>query len=328
MEGYVIPIIERLKREEGSILIFTHENPDGDGIGSMLALYQFLKKKNKNVVAAMKDNVPHIYDFLPYNQEIKKLPLDKTFDVGIIVDAAGAYRAGVEIKAKEILRIDHHIGGVFESIYDYINPYAAATTYLVGEILRNWDEEAIDADIATCLYVGLMTDTGSFRYNNTNEKTFEMAEFLVKKGANPSYISHMVFERNSLNVLKLLQKTLSTIELYEDGKIAVLTVFRDFLEETGTTEEDTEGFVHFARGLDGVEVAIIMIQREDRKTWRISIRGKGKVDVQKIAKCFGGGGHKDAAGCRVIGDYHEVKQKLINEIATNLSKYEELVEVK
>jgi phosphoesterase RecJ-like protein len=313
MEKY-IPVIERLKREEKDILIFTHENPDGDGIGSMIALYLFLRKLGKNVTMAMKDDVPYVYNFLPCIEEIKKLPINHKFSLAILVDASNRKRAGTEIYAYELIRIDHHIGGEFESIYDYVDDYSPSTTAVVTEILRNWDESLVDRDIATCLYTGLITDTGSFKYNNTTSKTFDIAKFLTEKGADPFYISKMIFERNKVNVLMLLQKTLSTLELYDEGQIAVLTVFRDFLKETNTTEEDTEGFVNFARSLENVKVAVIMIQKEDLKTWRVSLRGKGEIDVQEIAKYFGGGGHKDAAGCRIIGNYQQVKESLLNKI--------------
>jgi phosphoesterase RecJ-like protein len=319
-----IPIIERLKREEKDILIFTHENPDCDGIGSMIALYLFLKKLGKNVTMAMKDDFPFVCDFMPEVNEIKKLPINHKFSVAILVDASSKNRAGVEIYADEIIRIDHHIGGEFESIYDIVDDFSPSTTAVMTYVLRNWDQNLIDEKIATALYAGLITDTGSFRYNNTTDKTFEIAEFLVKKGANPHHISKMLFERNKVNVLKLLTETLSTLELYHNDQIAVLTVFRDFLNETNTREEDTEGFVNFARSIDTVKVAVLMIQREDLKTWRISIRGKGEVDVQKIARKFGGGGHKDASGCRVVGNYEDVKSKLVEAIAERIDNLEKI----
>lgn len=323
----MVPIIERLKREEREILIFTHENPDGDAIGSMMALYLFLKKKGKDVVPAMKDDLPYIYNFLPASEDIKKLPIEKEFETAILVDAAFKERSGVEIKAKEVIRIDHHIGGKFESIYDYVEVGSPSTTSLVTQILRQWDENSIDKDIATCLYTGLITDTGNFRYNNTNEKTFEIAQYLVSKGADPFYISKMIFERNRLSTLMLLQKTLSTLEIHQNGKIAILTVFRDFLNQTGSTEEETEGFVNFARSIDGVKVAVLMIQKQDLYTWRVSLRGKGDVNVQKIASELGGGGHKDAAGCRVKGDYYDAKDKIVQTIKRYLPQDEYLLVV-
>ncbi len=317
-----IPVIERLKKENGEILIFTHENPDGDGIGSMLALCSFLRKKGKNVTCAMKDPLPHIYDFLPNADEIKKLPLDKEFDLAILVDAAGVFRAGAEVKAKEVIRIDHHLGGNVESPYDYVDPEAPSTTTVVGRILRQWDEKEIDKNIAMCLYAGLLTDTGSFKYNNVNKETFDFAEFLVEKGVNPNYMSTMIFERNKPSTIFLLKEVLSTIELTDNGKIASLVVRREFLEKTGAEEEETEGFVNFARGIDGVEVAFIMIQKPDKETWRVSLRGKGKINVQKIAQKLGGGGHRDAAGCRLKGTEEEVKQKIIDTIKEEMKEQE------
>lgn len=315
---YNVPIIERLKREEREILIFTHENPDCDGIGSMLALYMFLKKLGKNVVMAMKDEVLHICDFLPEVENIKKLPLNKKFPLAVLVDASSKKRAGIEINADEIIRVDHHIGGEFESDYDLVDCYSPSTTALITEILRKWDENLIDEKIATALYAGLVTDTGSFKYQNTKTCTFEIAKFLVEKGANPFYLSKMIFERNSLNTVMLLQKTLSTLKLYHNNQIAVLTVFRNFLTELNCKEDDTEGFVNFARSIEGVKVAILMIQREDLKTWRVSLRGKGEIDVREIASAFGGGGHRDAAGCRIIGNYEEALNHLVEKASQKI----------
>ena len=316
----MIALINRLKKEKGNILIFTHENPDADGIGSMLALYEFLKKEGKKVECGIKDPVPQVLDFLPDVDKIQKLPNKEEYDLAILVDAAGSFRAGCEIKAKEIIRIDHHIGGNKESNYDFIDTYAPSTTFLVAKILRYWDEEKIDENIATNLYTGLITDTGNFRYNNVTEEAFELAEFLVKKGVDPHYVSNMVYERNKPSTIRLLQLTLSTLRLYNDNKIAVLIVPRKFLKQTGALEEETEGFVNYARSIEGVEVAFIMIQKEDLQTWRVSIRGKGNVDVRAIAEKFGGGGHRDAAGCRIKGLQDEVLYKLLEASQEQISK--------
>ncbi len=321
----VIPAVERLKREEGEILLVTHHNPDGDGIGSMIALYRFLKRKGKNVRMAMKDDIPHVYDFLPDVEKIEKLPINNKFSLAVILDAAGMFRADAPVNAKEYMRIDHHIGGVFESVYDYVDPYASSTTVVVGRILRYWDESCIDKEIATCLYTGLLTDTGSFKHNNVNEESFEFAKYLVSKGIDPSKIASLIFERNKPSAIHLLHRVLSTLEMYEDGKIASLIVKRDFIEETGSLEEDTEGFVNFARSIEGVEVAFIMIQKEDRETWRVSLRGKGNVNVQKIAKRLGGGGHRDAAGCRLKGSLEEVKNRIVSEIQKEIRQEQILV---
>jgi len=316
----MLPIINRLNKEKGKILVFTHENPDADGIGSMLGLYLFLKKKGKTVECATKDPVPEILDFLPEVESIQKLNSEKEYDLAIIVDAAAVQRAGVEVKAKEFIRIDHHIGGEFYGGYDTVDTTAPSTTYIVANLLREWEEQLVDKDIATCLYTGLITDTGAFRHNNVDDRAFEMASFLVHKGADPHYIAMMVYERNKLSTIKLLQATLSTLELYENGMVASLVVERKMLEKCGAKEEETEGFVNYARSIDGVEVAFIMIQKEDLITWRVSLRGKGNVDVRRIALHFGGGGHRDAAGCRIKGSKEEVKRKLLEVIKQELKR--------
>ena len=313
--------IEKLKNFNGSILIFTHENPDGDGIGSMLALYKFLKKKGKNVEMAMKDDLPYVYDFLQNVDKIKKLPLEKEYDLGIIVDAAGVFRAGTEVKAKEFMRIDHHRDGEFYGEWDYVDTSAPSTTTLVAKLLKEWDENAIDKDIAESLYVGLLTDTGSFRHSNITPEVFDIAKFLVKKGADPVVISNKVFERNKPETVKLLNKVLSTLQFHNGGKVASLTVRKDFFDETGAKEEDTEGFVNFARGIDGVDIAFIMIQKPEKPdTWRVSLRSKGNYNVQEIAKELGGGGHKNASGCRLKGEEKEVKEKILNAISKKIEE--------
>jgi len=316
----VIPAVERLKREKGEVLLVTHQNPDGDGIGSMLALYMFLKKKGKKVRMAMKDEVPYSYNFLPEVEKIEKLPVSHNFNLAVVLDASGMHRVDAPVYADEYMRIDHHMDGVSESENDYVDPHAASTTVVVGRILRAWDEECIDKDIATCLYTGLLTDTGSFKHNNVNEEAFEFARYLVSKGIDPSHIASMVFERNKPAAIHLLNMSLSTLQMDYGGRIASLVVSREFIESTGAREEDTEGFVSFARSIEGVEVAFIIIQREDRKTWRVSLRGKGKINVQVIAKKFGGGGHRDAAGCRIEGDEQTVKSKLIHAIKEEIQK--------
>ncbi|NPA12876.1 MAG: bifunctional oligoribonuclease/PAP phosphatase NrnA [Aquificae bacterium] len=312
--------INRLAKENGEILLLTHQNPDGDGIGSMIALYRFLKKKGKNVRMAMKDDLPYIYDFLPDVDKIEKLPLNHQFDLAVILDAAGIYRADAPVNAKEYMRIDHHLEGVKESDNDYVDPEAASTTVVVGRLLKKWDEGAIDKDIAVCLYTGLLTDTGSFKHNNVNEEAFEFARYLTSKGVNPSKVASLIFERNRPAVIHLLNKVLSTLRMDYMGKISSLVVRRNFLETTGALEEDTEGFVNFARSIDGVEVAFIMIQKDDMETWRVSLRGKGNIDVQQIAKKFGGGGHRDAAGCRIKGNEEEVREKLTSAIQESIQK--------
>jgi len=318
MRRETVPLVDFLKEVRGSILILTHENPDGDALGSAMALYLFLKKKNKDVAVGCKDRIPHFLDFIPHSEEVISLPDGRFYDVGIIVDSSGFYRAGVEVSVGKRIRIDHHIGGEFYGRHDYIDPKAPATASLVYELISSWDESVIDKDIATCIYVGLATDTGFFRYSNTNEYVFELAKKLVHWGADPNYVYRMFSERESVGKMKLISKVLETLTLYEGGLVAGITIFDRFFRETGTTLADSEGLVNYPRSLEGVEVAFALIEKPEG-VWKVSLRSKLGVDVSKIAERLGGGGHKYASGAKIKArSYEEALDKLLSEIRYEL----------
>ncbi|NPB06196.1 MAG: bifunctional oligoribonuclease/PAP phosphatase NrnA [Aquificae bacterium] len=314
-----LPLAEFLKNAKGSILIVTHENPDGDALGSGLALYKFLKKKGKDVFIASKDGVPHFLDFLPGADEVLTLPRDEFYDVGIVVDSSGFYRAGAPVKVGKKVRIDHHVGGEFYGRYDLVDPSAPATAALVYELIKSWDRDALDPEIATCLYTGLATDTGFFRYSNTDEKTFELARELVSQGADPYYVYTMFSERESLNKMKLISKVLETLSLHEGGQVAGITVLKRFLDETGASYEDTEGLVNYPRSIEGVKVAYALIEKPEEGVWKVSLRAKGDVNVGRIAERLGGGGHKYASGAKIkASSKEEALNKLLSAVREEL----------
>ncbi len=316
-----IPLIELLKREEGTILIASHESPDADTLGSALALYLFLKKKGKKVIVGCKDKVPHFLDFLPGSEEVVKLPVNEVFSFGVVVDASGFYRINAEVKALRKARIDHHIGGDFYGEYDYIDPSAPSTTALIYKLLCAWDRSAIDKDIAQNLYAGLATDTGFFKYSNTNAETFQLAKELVELGAEPHWTYVNFAERESLNKMRLISKVLDTLSLHEDGLVAGITIFDRFFKETGCEYSDSEGLVGYPRSLEGVEVAYAIIEKPEEGVWKVSLRSKGKVDVAKIAEALGGGGHKYASGCKIMADsYESAFEKLLSAIREGLER--------
>ncbi len=319
MKRESVPLVDFLKEAKGSIIILPHENPDGDALGSAMALYLFLKKKGKNVVVGCRDRVPHFLDFIPYVDEIIRIPNGKFYDIGIVVDSAGFHRTGAEVKVAKRVRIDHHVGGEFNGRYDYIDPRAPATASLVYELILAWDEEAMDEEIATCLYVGLATDTGFFRYSNTNEFTFELAKRLVRYGADPNYVYRMFSERESVNKMKLISKVLETLTLYEDGLVAGVTIYDRFFKETGTDYTDSEGLVNYPRSIEGVKVAFALIEKPREGVWKVSLRSKEAVDVSKIAERLGGGGHKYASGCKIKAiSRDEALEILLSEIRKQL----------
>ncbi len=316
-----IPIVELLKEEKGPILIATHENPDADTLGSALALYLFLKKKGKKVVVGCKDKVPHFLDFLPGAQEVIRLPVEDIFSLALVVDASGFSRVNAEVKAFKKVRIDHHIGGEFYGEYDYIDPFAPSTTALIYQILCSWDKSEIDEYIAENLYAGLATDTGFFKYSNTDAKTFQIAKELVELGAKPHWTFVNFAERESINKLRLLSRVLETLTLHEDGLVAGISIFDRFFKETGCEYADSEGLVNYPRSLEGVEVAYALIEKPEEEVWKVSLRSKGKVDVAKIAESLGGGGHKYASGCKIKAfGYQEALERLLEAIRVELRK--------
>jgi len=319
MKVETIPLVELLKEEKGSILIASHESPDADTLGSALALYLFLKKKGKRVSVGCKDKVPHFIDFLPHVEEVIKLPTQEVYDLAIVVDASGFYRIDAEVKAVKRARIDHHIGGEFYGEWDYIDYSEPATASIIYKLLKSWDKDCIDQEIAQCLYSGLATDTSFFRYSNTTAEVFEMAKELVQLGADPYKTYVMFSERESLNKMKLISKVLETLTCYEDGLVAGIIVLDKFFKETGTEYSDSEGLVNYPRSIEGVEVAFSLIEKPDEGVFKVSLRSKGKVDVAKIAERLGGGGHKYASGCKIKAqDYQSALEMLLSAIREGL----------
>ncbi|MCS6875702.1 MAG: bifunctional oligoribonuclease/PAP phosphatase NrnA [Aquificaceae bacterium] len=314
-----IPLIELLKEEEGPILVATHENPDADALGSALALCEFLRKKGKNAFAGCKDSIPHFLNFLPGAEDVIRLPVEELFSLAIVVDASGFYRVNAEIRAIKRARIDHHIGGEFYGEHDYIDPEAPSTTALVYKLLCAWDRTAIDERIANNLYAGLATDTGFFRYSNTNAEAFSLAKELVELGAKPHWVYTNFSERESLNKMRLISKVLDTITMHEDGLVAGISVFDRFFKETGCEYADSEGLVNYPRSIDGVEVAYAIIEKPEEGIWKVSLRSKGRVDVERIARSLGGGGHKYASGCKIrVRDYQTAMETLLRAVREEL----------
>jgi len=312
-----IPAARFLDSFEGKILIASHENPDGDTIGSACALYLFLKKLGKDVRLGCKDDVPYFLDFLPASRDYIKLPTEEEFDLCIVVDAANKERLGVPVRAKRFMRIDHHKGGDFYGEYDLIDADAPATGSVVYYLLSNWREDLIDRDIATCIYTALATDTGFFTNAATDGGTLKLASLLVERyGIDPHWVAVNVNERNPLRRLKLLSKVLDTLEIHFGGKVATMYVLKEWMDKLGAKYEDTEGFVKYARGIDGVDVAAFIIEKPEEGVWKISLRSKGGMDVAVVCEKFGGGGHKYAAGCKIPHSQtlEEVKGNLLREI--------------
>jgi phosphoesterase RecJ-like protein len=299
--------IAELLQNSSTIIITAHIHPDGDCLGSMLALNEYLTSRGKSVKMVLDDEVPALYNFLPGYETIGK-PTAKVIsaDLLVVLDASDIERIG---KVKEhvnapILNIDHHISNTKFADYWYINSKSAATGEIILQLLNQLNAK-ITPTIATCLYTAIATDCGFFRYANTSVQTMRYAADLMEYGANPNAISEYM-ETKPLESILTLAKVLETLELHHNGKIATITVSPDTLDNL----DSTEGFINYPRIIEGVEIAIMFkIMNED--TIRISFRSK-KVDVSTLAFSFGGGGHVRAAGCAIMGKIEDVKKKVLS----------------
>lgn len=316
--------IAKVIGENKSFFITSHIRPDGDSIGSQLALKRMLEKLGKEVVIVNHDPVPKIYDFLPGSESIRQeSPKNKECDVTFVLDSPEFSRlestAEAIKKAKVIINIDHHLGNKKLGKYNYVDTKASAVGEQIYELTRVMGFE-IDREIALCLYVGILTDTGSFRQSNTTFRAHEIVAHLMKIGdLKPAQITHQVYETQLPSAIKLLSMTLDTLERSEDGRIAWMTITDEMFQETATTKAEAENFINYVRSVKGSEVAILFTELA-RDEVKVSFRSKSSADVNNIAKTFGGGGHLRASACTIKGDMEEVKQKVLREVEKQLKR--------
>jgi phosphoesterase RecJ-like protein len=312
-------LLNLIKRNK-SFIIVGHINPEGDAIGSALALALGLKKLGKKDVSVLsRDGVPESLIFLPAAKSVKKKPPRNKVDVLFIVDCNTMERTGFQgLKAKHTVIIDHHIPPVEADKSEFyrklaavfIDPHAAATGMLIYKVLTSL-RIPMDKKIAANLYTAILVDTGGFRYSNTSPESLRMACHLVQAGATPWDITKELYESVPFRSMKLLGLSLATLEM-RDG-IAWITTTSDMMKNTGTTAEDCEDFVDFPRKVKEIKVAVFF--REDAENvFKISLRSKGRVNVQEIANSFGGGGHFAAAGCKIKGPLKEVQDKVFKAV--------------
>lgn len=308
-------VIDTLKKKE-SFMLTTHMNPEGDAIGSTLALALALSSIGKNVTINTIDPVPGILKFLPSCNKVQQIKtVDGRFDAVIVLDCGDLERVGFlskdNIPADILINIDHHKTNPGFGTINLVEE-AVASADIVYTIIKKMNIP-VTPEIAVCIYTAIMTETGSFRYTNTTDHTLRVAGEMISYGANPAEIADKVYNRNSIGRLNLLGLVLSTLKLSGDGKIAWITVLEEMFKETGTTKEDTEDLINYPRSVEGVEVAILFRQSND--DWKLSFRSNGKVDVALVSLEFGGGGHSMAAGCLLKGSLEEVMEKVIGKVA-------------
>lgn len=309
-------VADALKRSRHPLLS-GHIMPDGDSVGSTLALTRLLELKGKRVTAVCPDPVPAIYRFLPGVEHLVegKHLRDTGFDTVVLLDCSDPERVGPHVAPylepgdRKVIIIDHHVSARPYGNLNYIDPGAAA----VGEIIYDLSfilETPISPDIATCLYTAIMTDTGSFRYESTTAGTLRRAAHLVDIGVSPADINTAVYEERPLSSIRLLHAALGSLRVSASGRVAWMSITSAIEKDLDAAGEDAEGIINYARTVEGVEVAILFRQVEP-EAFKVSFRSKRFADVSALAGLFGGGGHSRASGCTITGDLARIEPTVI-----------------
>ena len=310
-------------KKSHSFLLVAHYSPDGDAIGSTLAMGAALRKMGKKVYLYNRDPVPFNLSFLPGAKVIRRtLPKEKV-DCAIMLDCAQPKRISKEFHAafesgkfSKVVCIDHHLLDHAVGDVDVIDPKAAATGVIVWKLIRALKIRP-NADMANQIFCAVVVDTGFFRYSSTTASVLQLGAELVETGASPWLVAQNLEESEPKQRYHLMQMALGTLEVTHNGKIASMWVTQKMLKKTHATEEMCEEFSNIPRSIHGVEAAIFLRERDDGKI-KVSLRSKNKISVAEISKKFDGGGHKHAAGCLFSEPIAVVKKKLEKEIGKRL----------
>lgn len=313
-------IVNQLKKSR-SVLITSHINPDGDAIGSLVAMGVALSTQGIDTTLFNESPLPAVYRFLPGVELIvRNLAPESSFDTAIVLDCGGLNRVGSRADLVSavpvVINIDHHVTNNGFGNLQIIDPSACATAEIVYRLIKALGIE-IDQAMATSIYTGIVTDTGSFRFSNTNHAAFAICDEMVQKGVQPHNVAQHLYGTYSLGRIKLLNLALETIEISGNGNVSMMMLTRQMLNETGTHPEDGDGLINYARRIEDVKLAALIQEQEnghhkqgDAKQYHVSLRSDGSVDVAAIASGFGGGGHPSAAGFNIKTTLSDLKHKI------------------
>ncbi|PQP35381.1 hypothetical protein C6A37_02765 [Desulfobacteraceae bacterium SEEP-SAG9] len=315
-------IIRHLKNSN-HLLLATHTNPDGDAIGSLIAMGLSLEVLNKRITLYNESPLPAVYRFLPsVDRVVGRLKTANRYDTAIILDCGELERIGQAVsrvrQIPTIINIDHHITNTSFGDYQLIETTASSTAEILYRLIKKM-AIPLNRDIATLIYTGILTDTGSFRFSNTNQAAFTICEEMIRLGVNPYDIAKHVYGTYSLGRIKLLNLALDSIEISKNGKLSMMTLTRKMFAETGTQAEDVDGMINYARRIEDVKVAVLIQQGPNGKEksanpnlFHVSLRSDGTVDVAEIASAFNGGGHPSAAGFSIEAALSDLKLNMLD----------------
>lgn len=307
----------KLILQYNNIFIASHINPDGDNIGSMLAISLALRKINKNVSVLKSDVLPEDFMFLPGSHDIQEYKEELgPIDIFIVVDCSDEDRLGnnkaLLSNAKKVINIDHHISNTMFGDLNIVDPKSAATGELIYKLIKKMGI-SLDIDIGSNLYTAISTDTGKFSYESVTSRTHRIIAELIDIGVDFNTINLNLYENMSIEKTKLFIQSLSTLKFYEGNSIVTLKITKEMLKHTGAKMEDAEGIISFIRKIESVEVACVLKEIEMNNI-KISLRSKRDVDVALIAQSFDGGGHIRAAGCSINSNIEEAEKEIVGKI--------------
>lgn len=308
--------IEEILNKTKSFLVVSHDMPDGDAIGSVLAVGKALENLNKDVILFIGDEIPDKYHFMYGSDkiitdgEISYIP-----PVLFVLDCGDLSRVKLKkefFSKKTIVNIDHHLSNSYFGDINIIDINACATGEIIFKLFKELNIE-IDLDIATAIYTAILTDTGSFRFSNSTPDSHLIAAELIKSGVKPEKISREIYEKRSIEGLKILSKALECLNVSKCGNYAWTFITKEMLAETGAVESDLEGIINYVREIKGVEIGILFKQVSDSVV-KVGFRSNEWVDVRQLAVKFSGGGHKRASGCLIRGKLGDVINLVLKEV--------------
>ena len=304
-------VLDHIRRRT-HFLVTSHTRPDGDAIGSTLALAQVLGRMGKSAEVVLGDTVPVIYQPLPHAETIRHAShVNGKYDAAIILECDSLTRTRLNgLENHFLINIDHHVSAKPFAQVNWIDPSACAVAEMIFRLAQAAGVK-ITPDIATCLYTAVLTDTGAFSYAPTGAHTFDLAKRLVEHGADPVRIAQGIYFSSPTSKMRLLGAALS--KLRREGALTWMSITRDDMDRCGALDEDCEGLVNYALGIAGVEVAVFFRETGAERV-RVSIRSKGAVNVADLAEKYGGGGHGCAAGFSTPGPLHAAEEQVLGEL--------------
>ena len=305
-------------RSRQRFVIASHVRPDGDAVGSQMAMAFALKYLGKAVRAVSRDAPPPPLLVFPGVSEIEIVDrVDDPGDAVIVMESGDLGRTGISgLEQGFVINIDHHVGNSMFGAINWFDVSAAACGEMVFDLVRELGVP-LSHDIAVHLYVAILTDTGSFHHSNITPRTFEISRQCVEAGVNPSAVARSVFDSNNLGRLKLMGAILSRMQIDDSGRLAIVSVDEALVRSCNGTYEDTEGLINLPLTVREIQ-AVVFFKQIGPDEWRVSMRSKGDVNINAVAKEFSGGGHKNASGCSASGSLDDLKrvfqQKIIEQI--------------